>query len=108
MFTMAAEFLDHSIVVEGDSLMKVEQILRTDTIPDWVIEAKVSTIHCLLQWNANWRLQWIPRECNIMMHCLAHWGWNIIGFTPVGCRPRLGLSFHYKNKGKIHFSLTNY
>ncbi|KAB1212032.1 hypothetical protein CJ030_MR5G017882 [Morella rubra] len=55
-FNMAAEFMDQPVVVEGDSLMLVEQVLHTDTIPDWLIEAEVSTIYRLRQWNANWKL----------------------------------------------------
>lgn len=73
-FSLAEDLNVEDILVEGDSLMLVDQILKTDCILDWCIEGEVITIRKLLVEHVNWKLAWTPRDVNCMAHSLAKWG----------------------------------
>ncbi|KAB1224617.1 hypothetical protein CJ030_MR2G009974 [Morella rubra] len=69
-FSLAAEMNGGEILIEGDSLFLIDQILITD----WCIDGEVTTIRKLLVDHVEWKVAWISREENYMAHYLAKWG----------------------------------
>lgn len=72
--SLAAEFEDWDILLEGDALSLVQQVTDSTMTPNRLIEGEVHMMRNLLRDNHWWNLLWIPREGNIMTHKLAQWG----------------------------------
>lgn len=72
--SLAEEFSDRDILLEGDSQELVNQVWNLDGALVWRIEAEVFTMRRILQEHIRWSLVWTPREGNYLAHHLAKWG----------------------------------
>lgn len=70
---MASSFSAHEIILEGDCLTLVNQVVDATAAVDWDISGEVITIRRLLQDHPTWSFKWIPREANVAAHNLAKW-----------------------------------
>lgn len=76
--SLALEFEGRDVVLEGDAQIVVNQVLESNRTPDWMIEAEKYTIRALFKNRCRWKLQWTPREGNMMAHKLARWGFHVV------------------------------
>lgn len=72
--SLAAEFTGFEICFEGDARNLVSQVVDSDSIPDWKIEAEFVTIRALLRLHPLCCFECIPREGNFLARELASWG----------------------------------
>lgn len=65
---LADVFADYDIIIEGDCLNLVNQVLDDTAALDWAISGEVTTIRRLLQDHVKWSFVWTPREANMAAH----------------------------------------
>ncbi|KAB1225181.1 Spermidine hydroxycinnamoyl transferase [Morella rubra] len=71
--SLAEEMGLRHTIVEGDAQVLITQVLNSDVLADWIIEAEVLTMRATLRSHEHWIFRWIPREGNGLAHALARW-----------------------------------
>ncbi|KAB1221835.1 hypothetical protein CJ030_MR2G004015 [Morella rubra] len=78
-FALAEEFVDTDILIEGDSLLLVEQVENLHLQADWMIEAEVSTMRSFLRTHLAGRFAGLLEiVINYLGHNIAQLAWNLV------------------------------